>query len=635
MVCRRVSAIVTWVLLVVLLVGAICGIPEKTNAADDTVHISGRVYEFGKNDHYSFHEASSFNQSSKNNTYGSMYISGSLSSDGSKDGIPSYKVNTGNVTVDYTYTDELRDAPEERWHLVEDKSKEVAGIKLSSNIRKGAVILQSSKDGVTWMTDASFTDYFAHSQGAKPPIYSTNSIQLANGCYYRLIIAYELAKKVGQNQVLVVKTDKIEYIKRAEVYEFYLHDAVQSVSDTNMKTRALGTLVRAEKEDNGYSGEKTIDIKDPHYGWELGQFFVSGYTRATRDDSGNPVFLKNVGDQITLWFNLKQNIDSLNHKDSLSIADDDKGYDRFFQIEKTDMGRGTLIIRYTDEKGVKHDPEIYTNYLLANATTSANTVVKLFEEGDYEVALDYKIKSVPRKVIGVEIVPEYYDYRIYFTFSVRNGNCMVYPFDVKTGVELTDEAITPNGFRLDMAKSRYLTIDVKKSVVTIGANGYVEDVRFNRPAKDGDQYVDEGIYTFSVKNLYTGENTTKCIYVGKSNYMRALSVNKITVSELNNQIAAGAVIADNGTIILPVPENKSETASDVSKTSPVKSAIPKAVGTNKPADNNLNQGENVTDLPGKAGGINLSTSIAIIACVVAVVAVVVAIRSRKGKEKER
>ena len=294
----------------------------------------------------------------------------------------------------------------------------------------------------------------------------------------------------------------------------HAHD-YQSDKDDNTQTKALGILFRAEKENNGYAGgSSTLDLKDPHYGWTLGRFFVSGYTRATKDDTGTPVFLKTVGDKITLWFNLQQDINKLSGDESLSIADDDKGYDKYFQIEKTDMGRGTLIIRYTDEKGVPHTPEIYTNYLEANATTSADTVVRLFEEGDYEVSLDYKIKSVPRKVVGIEVIPEYYDYHIPFSFSVRNGNCMVYPFDVKTGQELTDESITVNGFKLDMAKSRYLTIDVKYARVTPGANGYVEDVRFNRPAKDGDSYTDEGIYTFSVKNLYTGESTTKKLYVG-------------------------------------------------------------------------------------------------------------------------
>ena len=29
--------------------------------------------------------------------------------------------------------------------------------------------------------------------------------------------------------------------------------------------------------------------------------------------------------------------------------------------------------------------------------------------------------------------------------------------------------------------------------------GLTEDVRFNRPARDGDQYTDEGIYTITVR----------------------------------------------------------------------------------------------------------------------------------------
>lgn len=277
----------------------------------------------------------------------------------------------------------------------------------------------------------------------------------------------------------------------------------------------LGEMVKTEN-DKGYSGKKEIGIKDPHYGWELGQFFVSGYTRETKDDKGKPVFLKNVGDQITLWFNLDQDIDKLNGDEILSIADDNKGYDQYFQTPKIDMGRGTLIIRYTDENGVKHDPEIYTNFLEANTTTSADTIVRLFEEGDYEVALDYSIKKTPRKVKNIEVIPEYTDYRISFEYSVRNGNCMVYPFDVLTGDELSDGAVTPNGFKLDMAKSRYLTIDVQRSIMIDGANGPTEDVRFKRPAKDGDEYTDEGIYTFNVRNLYTGDSTTKTIYVGDS-----------------------------------------------------------------------------------------------------------------------
>ena len=530
-------------------------------AADGAVSVEGKLYTFDEKEHYEITGTRYSGATNGKNTYGSFTISGNVLSDGDEGGVPSYSVSGGNVALLYTYTDTLRDAPETKWHLIEDNSKAVADFKLDSNIKKGAIIVQTSKDGKTWINDVELTNVFAETQDKAEPIYTSKSVQLANGCYYRVIVVYETRIKLGEDKVLFVKTSDYDYKKTAEVYEFYLHDAKQSDKDENTQTKALGTLYRAEKENNGYAGgSSTLDLKDPHYGWSLGRFFVSGYTRATKDDAGTPVFLKTVGDQITLWFNLQQDIDKLHGTDTLSIADDDKGYDKYFQIEKTDMGRGTLIIRYTDEKGVPHEPEIYTNYLEANATTSADTVVRLFEEGDYEVSLDYKIKSVPRKVVGIEVIPEYFDYHISFSFSVRNGNCMVYPFDVKTGQELTDESITANGFKLDMAKSRYLTIDVKYARVVPGANGYVEDVRFNRPAKDGDSYTDEGIYTFNVKNLYTGESTTKKIYVGDADYIRALSLNNLSVAELNDRVAAGATIESNGALVLPTPSPAPEGA---------------------------------------------------------------------------
>ena len=521
--------------------------------ASGSYAVEGIVYSCGENDHYNYSQASEHQLATEDNTYGQFTIAGDITPDGEKNGVPSYVVNGGNVSLFYAYTDALRDAPMEEWHLFSDYSKEIAGVKLDSEIKKGAIVVQSSLDGVKWYKDVALTDFFADTQEIVKPFFETKNIQQVNGCYYRVIVAYRTKIKLGQEQILFLKTDQFDQKNTVEVYEFYLHDAVQNTKNYNTQTRALGSLVRVAKEDAGYSGSKNIGFEDPQYNWKLGQFFVSGYTRATKDDAGNPVFLKTVGDKITLWFNLLEDIDRLHGNDALSIADDDKGYDEYFQTDKFDMGRGTLIIRYTDEKGIKHEPEIYTDYLAANATTSADTVVRLFEEGDYEVALDYKIKSAPRKLAGIEVIPTYSDYRISFAFSVRNGNCMFFPFDITTEQELTDESITPNGLKLDMAKSRYLTIDVKYARVTPGANGYVEDVRFNRPAKDGDSFTEEGIYTFSVNNPYTGEKTTKRFYVGDTDYLKALSLNNLSVSELNDRVAAGALIKSNGAIVIPTP----------------------------------------------------------------------------------
>jgi len=56
--------------------------------------------------------------------------------------------------------------------------------------------------------------------------------------------------------------------------------------------------------DNGFSKKMEIKLNDPHYGWKLGKFALSGFSGKRKDDNGNWVFLKNVGDDITLYFNL-------------------------------------------------------------------------------------------------------------------------------------------------------------------------------------------------------------------------------------------------------------------------------------------------------------------------------------------
>lgn len=311
----------------------------------------------------------------------------------------------------------------------------------------------------------------------------------------------------------------------------------------------LGETVNTGK-DTGYSKENKIDEDDPHFGWELGKFYVSGYTRATNTETECPIFLKNAGDTVTLWFSLKQDIKCLNGDDMLSLSDDSNGFDKYFEIKKTDFGKGTLVIRHTDYQNNKGAPQIYTDYLSANISKDADVKVKLFEEGDYEVALNYEIREDNLDIFGWNPFPTYHNYRIFFKFSVRNGNCMVFPFDIETKSELINTAITENGFYLDLAKSRYLDIDIKKEVMMEGAEGLVEDVRFNRPAKDGDKYTEEGIYTITVKNKYTEQETTKLIYVGTNSVLKAHVVTGLSIHDINSLINDGATINPDGTILV-------------------------------------------------------------------------------------
>ncbi len=337
------------------------------------------------------------------------------------------------------------------------------------------------------------------------------------------------------------------------------------VKDEDELRYNLGSPINAGK-DTGYSETNKIDNKDPHYGWELGRFFIDGFTRVSEDLGGNPIFLKNVGDTVTLWFNLEQDIDSLNGNEDLTISEDENGYDEYFGINKTDFGRGTLIIRYTDYKNEMSDPAIYTNFLSAKAVMGAETEVKLFEEGDYEVSLNYEIKDSPRKVFGKDIIPKYTNYRIFFKFSVRNGNAMAFPFDVETKSELTNKSFTENGFYIDFAKSRYLDINIKRENVKEGSNKLIEDTRFNRPAKDGEEYTDEGIYTISVKNRYTDQETVKKIYVGTNDVIKAYLTTGISIKEIEKMVNKGAEIKDDGSIVnVETVNNETNTDNSISK----------------------------------------------------------------------
>lgn len=521
----------------------LCSLQLTAFAESEKTEVTGKVYEFDKDNHYEFHDGGISEETGNGNTYGTFCLSGNITAVGEKNGVPSYEVGDGNLKFYYNYGDTMLNADMDQWHLVNDKSKKVADMKLASDIMKGTIIIQTSKDRKNRVNVDTSYNAFSDTPIRTSSIYTTTDVQLINGCYYRIIVVYELSIRTEDSNFLFINTDKYDYKKCAEVYELYAYtnSGEANAADLN-QTFSLGTKVRVKNFD-GYFGEEQIDKNDIHYGWNLGSFFVSGYTDEVTGTDGNKVFLKNVGDKVTLWFKLNQNINGLNGKENLSITADTEGYDQYFETPKMDFGRGVLIIRYTDHNNVKAEPTIYTNYLEANAAVGADTKVQLFEEGDYEVALDYEVTSD-------ELIDKVGHYRIFFKFSVRNGNCMVYPFDVKTGSELTNSAMTENGFRLDLAKSRYLKINLKRETLKDSADGLVEDTRFNGPAKDGVEYTDEGIYTITVSNEYTGQFTTKKIYVGTNNVLRAYMTTGLSISEINNLVKDGATISDDGTIQL-------------------------------------------------------------------------------------
>lgn len=301
--------------------------------------------------------------------------------------------------------------------------------------------------------------------------------------------------------------------------------------------------------DAGYKEEHPIKLGDPHYEWSLGHFELSGYSGKPKKEGENLVFLKNTGDRLMLDFRLDHDLNALNKNEKLTISDDGNGHDEYFGTGITDFGRGTLIIRHTDNQNKVGEPQIYTDYLASVESNTDGRWIEINEEGDYEVALDYEIKETKLEVFGLKPFSSYTHYRYFFKFSVRNGNVMFFLFDEETGSELANRDYTESGFYLDYAKSQYLDISIKREVLNDGATGIVEDTRFNKPANDGERFKEEGIYTITAKSDYVGQDTVKVIYVGTSNILKAHVVNNISIDEINKKLSNGAYIDDYGTIL--------------------------------------------------------------------------------------
>lgn len=558
---KKVTIRIFLMILSVCLVLSGLTIPIAVNAATPKNFLDGKKYEFEKSDDYKFSSGTQYTSTSTSATYGQFSVWGSdapLVETGNKNGVPAYSVENGSISIAYSYANRMANAVESEWHVISDKEKNIDVFKLDSNIQNGALILQRSIDHINWNNISVQTNVFENTPIQNAPLYECLDVELINGCYYRLIVAYELSRLADSSKVLWVFTDNdYEYKRVAEVYEFYAKVDNEHIENlqSNTKKYRLGETVKVA-DFASYSGKKEITKSDLHYNWKLGDFFVSGYSD-TREN-GKTVFLKNVGDVVTLWFKLSQNINAINNDSKLSITSDDDGFDQYFQTDATNFGRGMLIIRYTDCENVTHEPVMYYDFLEANTSLGANTRVQLFEEGDYEVALDYEVTKD-------QVVDKVEHYRTFFEFSVRNANCMVYPFDVKTGEELTNSSVTKNGFYLDLARSRYLKIYIEKEVWHEGADGLVKDIRFNTAAKDGDKYIDEGIYTITVENQYTGLKTTKTIYVGTNRILLAYMTTNYSLSEIQDLVSKGAIIYEDGSIEMP-PETYSVSHEFVSGT---------------------------------------------------------------------
>lgn len=605
--------------IIMIMIGAFTTNSLDTYAADGKEILTGKTYELGEKDEYEINKAEEIPDNASR-----FYLKGNISEVSTKNGFVSYAVDSGNlkIMVDKEFGTALFTPKKEQdWHVITDKTKIVDSTKLTENIGSGAVVIQTSKDGKTWINVDTETDIYNKMDTLNErtingeqinAFYETTNVQITTGCYYRIIVAYKLERTVDPSKVLFVEIKNTEKKGRLEIYEFYAYNPnVNQVEELDTADAyEFSDVYRVDSQD-GFKNPTAIKSDDPHNDWTLGKFYISGYTDVAYDDD-IPVFLKVPGDKAALWFNLEQVLDKCNGRTDIKVEYISSGSDIYFGTPTIDdFGRGALIIRKTD-KNNKKERYIYTNYLEASATVGANTRVDLFEEGDYEVALDYQLHYDKPFVFGTTTTKTL-TYRVFFKFKVRNGDISAFIRDVDTNQFITNANVAKNGFYIDVANSQYLSLSIKREVLSESLDGLVEDTKFFGVAKEGRHYTDEGIYTVTVKNLATGDSVEKRVYVGDSDILKAHMVTGISISEINERLATGAVIDENGYISDYVPEtNEEDIETESEETTEIESTTEETSDDEKDTEK-IDKVENDEQEENKKDGLVLPVVVAIVA----------------------
>ena len=494
--------------------------PVHVSAASSKGEIEGKYYEKAGS---SFKVPGSGDVSTKDNskTLGKLYFNGSYTMQNGDYVLADDESFTLSYTMDQKWL--LANTGASEWHLTSNDGKSAAGISLGSKVGKAAIIVQNSSNGSNWKTVFKKGDVFG--KETETQFYGSQNDNITNGAYYKVYVAYEFCRKTGTKKELFKTKDVYESKYCLEVYEFYVRYA-DSRSWEKGNKRLLASEPTAKKLDSGFSTTITLGKNDPHFGWNLGGFYAGGYT-TVKMDGDTPVLLKNVGDEISVWFELADglNIDKLNGKSGVIINSQSKASDNYFGLKNTDFGKGMFIIRKTDADNKKEEPVKHRDFIASMVSVNSDKPIYTYEEGDYEAVLDYQIKQPEGKnVLGKEQYG-YFDYQIKFEFKVRNGDCNGFLFEVDSSGnrkgEILNNAHVSDGFMIDLAKSRYLNVEIKRDILTKNGDFYSRDTRSNQVSESGKIYKEPGIYTITVKNDYVENPTVKVVYVGDDPLLKA------------------------------------------------------------------------------------------------------------------
>lgn len=231
---------------------------ESSQVANNQIEIIAKSYEFDANNNYCFSDSkevenTTYGKETGKKQLGKLYISGEITDTSTYRDKTAYGLSDNSkVSFSYSYDGAFQTDVKENYNLRVDEGTTIDEFNLSGNIGKGALLVQKSSDGYTWVnaTNAITNFYESYNSGCND-FYTTAGEDIAQGTYYRVILAYKIGKKIGTSGALFWEKEVFEDKRYVELYEFYLvvNSGTISIHNLTVEDSMLPEL-------DGYSQEE-------------------------------------------------------------------------------------------------------------------------------------------------------------------------------------------------------------------------------------------------------------------------------------------------------------------------------------------------------------------------------------------
>ena len=171
------------------------------SAEENTISASSKIYVLDEKEKYSFE----YKEAAANEvSMGTLSLIGDIRTNNeTKNGLTSFSALSDNdISISYQIdTNKLTD-DETEWHIKSDNRKAISDIQLGAKVESGAIVVQTSFDGINWVTEKIYTNVFTESSLLNNSLTLLNELLIKSFLKVSSIRADLLSCVLGRGNVL-------------------------------------------------------------------------------------------------------------------------------------------------------------------------------------------------------------------------------------------------------------------------------------------------------------------------------------------------------------------------------------------------------------------------------------------------